>query len=83
MRLEHWVYTIPLRVRSLFHRNRLNAELDEELRNHIDSQIADNLSRGMGAEEARLSALRGFGNPLLLRDKVPVINKGTIYRSIV
>jgi predicted permease len=69
MRLEHWVYTIPLRVRSLFHRSRLNAELDEELRNHIDSQIADNLSRGMGAEEARLNALRAFGNPLLLRDK--------------
>ncbi len=69
MRLEHWLYTIPLRVRSLFHRNRLNAELDEELRNHIDSQIADNLSRGMGPEEARLSALRTFGNPLLLRDK--------------
>ena len=43
MRLEHWVYTIPLRLRSLFHRNRLSAELDEELRNHIDRQIADNL----------------------------------------
>jgi len=69
MRLEHWVYTIPLQVRSLFHRNRLNAELDEELRNHIDRQIEDNVSRGMGAEEARLTALRAFGNPLLLRDK--------------
>ena len=36
MRLEHWVYTIPLRLRSLFRRNRLEAELDEELRDHID-----------------------------------------------
>jgi predicted permease len=69
MRLEHWVYTIPLRLRSLFHRNRVNAELDEELRNHIDRQIAENISRGMGAEEARLNALRAFGNPPLLRDK--------------
>lgn len=68
MRLEHWLYTIPLRVRSLFRRNRLNAELDEELRNHIDQQIEFNLSRGLGAEEARLTALRAFGNPLLLRD---------------
>jgi len=31
MRIEHWVYTIPLRLRPLFHRNRLDAELDEEL----------------------------------------------------
>jgi hypothetical protein len=42
MRLEHWVYTIPLRLRSLFHRNRFTAELDEELRDHIDRQIEYN-----------------------------------------
>lgn len=69
MRLERWIYTIPLRLRSLFHRNRMGAELDEELRGHIDRQIEENLSRGMSAEEARLSALRAFGNPVLLRDK--------------
>jgi len=32
MRLEHWIQTIPLRLRSLFRRDRLDAELDEELR---------------------------------------------------
>ena len=69
MRLEHWVYTIPLRLRSLFHRNRLAAELDEELRDHIDRQIEDNLTRGMSLEEARLAALKKFGNPSLLRDQ--------------
>jgi len=68
MRLEHWVYTIPLRLRSLFHRNRLEADLDEELRDHIDRQIDDNLARGMGAEEARLAALRAFENPVALRE---------------
>ena len=55
MRLEHWVYTIPLRLRSLFRRNHLGAELDEELRDHIDRQIEDNLARGMSPEEARLA----------------------------
>lgn len=40
MPIEHWIYTIPLRLRSLFHRSRLDAELDEEMRDHIDSQIA-------------------------------------------
>ncbi len=69
MRLEHWVYTIPLRLRSLFHRNRLEADLDEELRDHIDRQIDDNLARGMGAGEARLAALRAFGNPVALREQ--------------
>ena len=69
MRLEHWLYTIPLRLRSLFHRNRLEADLDEELRDHIDRQIEDNLARGMGAGEARLAALRAFGNPVALREQ--------------
>ncbi len=69
MRFEHWVYTIPLRVRSLFHRTRLSAELDEELRDHIDRQIEDNLARGMGAKEARLAALRAFGNAAALREQ--------------
>ena len=69
MRFEHWVYTIPLRLRSLFRRNHLSAELDEELRDHIDRQIEDNLARGMSPEEARLAALRKFGNPALLRDQ--------------
>jgi len=68
MRFEHWVSTIALRLRSLFHRGRLGADLDEEVRNHLDNQIADNMSRGMGMEEARLSALRSFGNPLLVRE---------------
>ena len=69
MRIEHWVYTIPLRVRSLFQRKRLSADLDEELRDHIDRQIEDNLARGMGAEEARLAALRTFGNAAALREQ--------------
>ena len=69
MRIERWVYTIPVRVRSLFHRTRLRAELDEELRDQIDRQIEDNLSHGMGTEEARLAALRAFGNAAALREQ--------------
>jgi len=69
MRIEQWVYTIPLRLRSLFHRVRLGTELDEELRDHIDRQIEDNLARGMGAEEARLAARRAFGNAAVVREQ--------------
>jgi putative ABC transport system permease protein len=69
MRFENWVYTIPLRVRSLIRRNRLDAELDEELRDHIDRQIEQNLASGMNPGEARLTALRAFGNPVALREQ--------------
>ncbi|HUB30553.1 MAG TPA: ABC transporter permease [Terracidiphilus sp.] len=69
MRLEQWCYTIPLRLRALFHRNRLGSELDEELRDHLDRQIEFNLASGMSREEARLVALRKLGNAVLLRDQ--------------
>ena len=61
MRVEHWLYTIPLRVRSLFRRGRVDAELDEELRDHIERQTEENLARGMNPEEARRSALIAMG----------------------
>ena len=61
MRLEHWVYTIPLQLRSLFRRDRVNAELDEELSEHIQRQIEDNLARGMSPAEARRMAMIAMG----------------------
>ena len=69
MRFENWMYTIPLRVRSLIRRNRLDAELAEELRDHIERQVEQNVASGMNPEEARLAALREFGNPVALRDQ--------------
>jgi predicted permease len=57
MRLEHWIYTIPLRLRSLFRRQRVEQELDEELRYHIESEIEEYVARGMNPEEARRAAL--------------------------
>ncbi|HUB52318.1 MAG TPA: ABC transporter permease, partial [Terracidiphilus sp.] len=69
MPFANWLYSIPMRIRSLFRRNRMGAELDEELHDHLDRQIEDNISRGMSAEEARLAALRTLGNPALVRDQ--------------
>ena len=36
MRLERWLYTLPLRLRSVFRRGRVEQELDEELRYHVE-----------------------------------------------
>jgi predicted permease len=61
MRPEHWLYTLPLRLRSLFRRNRVEHELDDELRYHLEQQIQQNLAAGMSKQEARSAALRAFG----------------------
>src|SRR5262245_11305382 len=61
MRLRHWFYTVPLRLRSLFRRNQVEQELDEELRYHIERQIEEHIAKGMTPEEARYAALRAMG----------------------
>src|SRR5262249_10970172 len=61
MRLKHWFYTVPLRLRSFFRRAQVEQELDEELRYHIERQIEENIAEGATEEEARYAATRGMG----------------------
>ncbi len=56
-----WVRIFLTRCAAIFRRKKLDAELDEELRAHIDLAIAENIERGLSAEEARTTALRDFG----------------------
>ena len=53
--------TLRLRLRSLFRRQRVESELDEELRYHVERLIEEYVSRGLSADEARRAALREMG----------------------
>ena len=64
-----WFDRFAMRVRMLFGRGAASRQLDDELRFHLERQIAENRAAGMSAEEARGAALRRFGNPALLRDE--------------
>jgi len=66
MRVRHWPYSIPLRIRTLLLRNRVEQELDEELRFHFDQQVEAGLARGMTAGEAHAAASKALG-PIQLR----------------
>ncbi len=61
MRFEHWLYTVPLRLRYLFRRKQVDQELQDELQGHIEAQIAEDIAHGMSPEEARYAALRKIG----------------------
>ncbi|HEV2245162.1 MAG TPA: ABC transporter permease, partial [Terriglobia bacterium] len=56
-----WIYKLPLRLRSLFSKNRVESELDDEMRFHLEKLIEENVANGMTPEEARYAALREFG----------------------
>ena len=57
-----WPDKLRLRMRSLLRRSRLDAELDRELRFHLEQQVEENLAAGLSPEEARYAALRTVGN---------------------
>src|SRR6266850_6775751 len=46
---------------ALFRRRRLEDDLDEELRSHLEMAVELNVRKGMSAEDARREALRSFG----------------------
>ena len=57
-----WFDQMKLRLRTLFRRERVEAELDREFQFHLEQQIAENLARGMPPDEARYAALRKIGS---------------------
>jgi macrolide transport system ATP-binding/permease protein len=58
---KHWLYTVPLRLRSIFRRTQVERDLDDELQYHLDMKIEENVAKGMSGEEARRSALLVLG----------------------
>jgi predicted permease len=60
--------TLMSRCLSLFKATQLDADLDEELRSHIDLAIEENVALGMSQQEARRVALRSFGGMTQTRE---------------
>jgi len=61
MRPEHWIYTIPLRLRSLFRWAQADQELDDELREHLERKTEEYAAQGMTQEEAHRRARLDLG----------------------
>ncbi|KAA6462953.1 ABC transporter permease [Acidobacteria bacterium AB60] len=57
------------RLDVLFHRDRFQRELEEEMRLHKDLRRQQQLAAGLSDEAARRAANRRFGNATLLREK--------------
>jgi macrolide transport system ATP-binding/permease protein len=60
MRLQHWLYTIPLRMRSLFRRRNVEQELSEELQFHLEHKVEEGIANGLSPKESRSAAMRAM-----------------------
>ena len=57
----NWLHKFRLRFRALFHKEKLDAQMDDEMRSHIEMQTQENIEADMNPEQARYAALRQFG----------------------
>jgi predicted permease len=66
---------------------RRDQELDDEIEAHIDLEYRQNLDRGLAAEEARLAAMRTFGNRTRLKERTreadPFFGLETFVRDVL
>jgi predicted permease len=56
-----WLRSFSNRLRNLFHKDAVERETDQELRFHLENQIATHIAAGMSPEEAHRAALLEFG----------------------
>jgi len=69
MRPERWLYTIPLRMRSLFRRAQTDQELDDELHDHLERKTEEYVAQGMTREEAHRRARLDLGGMEQAKEK--------------
>lgn len=61
MKLLRWLNTLPLRMRTLLLKSRLEEDLNEELQFHLESQIEQLIEKGCSLEKARTMAQKAIG----------------------
>ena len=64
-----WVNKARLRLRSLFHRSRLDRDLDHELQFYLDTETAKHRAAGLGPAESAQAARRSLGNVIRVKEE--------------
>jgi predicted permease len=64
-----WSHQVWMRLQTFFRRHRFTEQLSDEVRFHLDEQIAENIAAGMSPEDARYAAMRLFGNSTWLKEE--------------
>ncbi len=73
-----WLKAIAQRVGGLLWRSRMERDMDEELRFHLDMRVRQHVREGLSEEKARTQALRSFGNVGLIKERGRDVRIGPI-----
>jgi hypothetical protein len=73
----NWLRELARRLRMLIHRRQFDADLEEEMRLHLELRQQEHLESGTGADDARAAAQRRFGNPTYCDTNSPSHERAT------
>src|SRR6267142_4171807 len=78
-----WADKVWLRLRSLLRRPRVEQELDDELRFHLEQQIAENIAAGIRVEEADHAARRTIGGMEQIREECRDMRRVSLIQDLL
>jgi predicted permease len=70
-------------LRALFAGKRVEMELDDEIRFHVEKETEENIRRGMPAPAARTEALRKFGGVEKTKEEVRETDRAVLFETIL
>ncbi|HEX5080661.1 MAG TPA: ABC transporter permease [Blastocatellia bacterium] len=78
-----WLRLIYSRLYGLLRKNRIEQEMDDEMRFHLLMRTRENIERGMRPEEAEREARRRFGNVGRIKDLARDIKGGGFMETLL
>jgi len=64
----YWLREFCLRLHAVLRSNRIDREIDEEIRFHLEMRSQENIEAGMNPADARREAIRRFGNITYIKE---------------
>ena len=79
--LMNWIGILIDRVRALVRRDAVLQDIDDEMRSHIEMEAEANREMGMPIDQARVSAIKSFGNVASMKDLAYEVKGGGLIET--
>ena len=77
----NWIGILIDRVRALVRRDAVLQDIDDEMRSHIEMEAEANREMGMPIDQARVSAIKSFGNVASMKDLAYEVKGGGLIET--
>jgi predicted permease len=81
--MRRWISKVALRLRSLLRRSRVEQDLSDELRFHLENLAKEKIAQGMTPDEARYAALRELGGVEQIKEECRDMRRVNFFEDLL